>query len=58
MLAVLDVGAGKVVGECRPTRTGDDFLDFIKKAVKPHTDKEVHVVLDNLPARATPGVMT
>jgi transposase len=57
LLAALDVGTGMVFGECCPTRTGDDFLDFIKKAVKPHGDKEIHVVLDNLSTHTTPDVM-
>lgn len=57
LLAALNVGTGEVFGECRPTRTGDDFLDFIKKAVKPHQDKEIHIVLDNLSTHTTPDVM-
>jgi transposase len=57
LLAALEVGTGKVFGECRPTRTGDDFLEFIKKAVKPHKGKEIHVILDNLSTHTTPDVM-
>ena len=56
LFAALNVGTGNVFGECRPTRTGDDFLSFIKKAVKPHGDKEIHIVLDNLSTHATPDV--
>src|SRR5205823_5310519 len=48
LFAALNVGTGEVLGECRPSRAGDNFLAFLKKAVKPHTGKEVHVVLDNL----------
>jgi transposase len=32
------------------------FLAFIKRAVKPHAGKEVHVVLDNLSTHDTPEV--
>jgi transposase len=33
------------------------FLAFLKKAVKPHQGKDVHVVLDNLSTHTTPEVM-
>jgi transposase len=45
-----------VFGECKPTRNGANFLDFLKKAVKPHTGADVHVVLDNLSTHTTPEV--
>ncbi|WP_157858574.1 transposase [Frankia casuarinae] len=45
LFATIEVGTGKVFGECRPTRTGDDFLEFVKKAVKPHNGKEIHIIL-------------
>jgi transposase len=56
LFAALNVGSGEVLGECKPTRNGTDFLDFLKKAVKPHADKEIHVVLDNLSTHTTPDV--
>jgi transposase len=56
LFAALNVGTGEVFGECRPSRDGDNFLAFLKKAVKPHVGKEVHVVLDNLSTHATPEV--
>src|SRR5689334_13763921 len=37
-------------------RTGRQFLAFIKKAVKSHAGKEIHVVLDNLSTHDTPEV--
>lgn len=40
----------------RPTRDGAQFLDFLKKAVKPHAGKEIHVILDNLSTHTTPDV--
>ena len=58
LFAVLNVGTGEVFGECMPTRNGDDFLSFLKKAVKRHTGKEIHVVLDNLSTHTTPEVMS
>jgi transposase len=57
LFAALNVGTGEVLGECKPTRNGEDFLTFLKKAVKPHTGKDVHVVLDNLSTHTTPEVM-
>jgi transposase len=56
LFAALNVGTGEVYGECKPTRNGADFLAFLKKAVKPHNGKEVHVVLDNLSTHSTPEV--
>ena len=56
LFAALNVGTGEVFGECTPTRNGHDFLAFIKKAVKPHAGKEIHVVLDNLSTHTTPEV--
>jgi hypothetical protein len=36
LFAALNVETGEVFGECRPTRTGQDFLDFLNKAVQLH----------------------
>jgi len=59
LFAALNVGTGEVFGECKSARDGENFLAFLKKAVKPYIDKEVHVVLDNLSThttrRCTPG---
>lgn len=56
LFAALNVGTGEVFGECKPTRNGTDFLAFLKAAVKPHADQEVHVVLDNLSTHNTADV--
>ena len=56
LFASLNVGTGEVFGLCSSTRDGADFLGFRKKAVKPHADKDVHVVLDNLSTHNTPDV--
>jgi len=57
LFAALNVGTGEVFGECKSSRDGKNFLAFLKKAVKPHTGKEIHVVLDNLSTHTTPDVM-
>jgi transposase len=56
LFAALNVGTGEVTGECYPTRDGANFLAFLKKAVKPHADQEIHVVLDNLSTHTTPDI--
>ncbi|MFF4094666.1 IS630 family transposase [Streptomyces sp. NPDC001834] len=56
LFAALNVTTGEVLGECRPNRNGATFLAFLKKAVKPHAGKEIHVVLDNLSTHTTPDV--
>ncbi len=56
LFAALDVGTGQVVADCYPRRTGAAFLAFIKKAVKVHAGKQIHVVLDNLSTHDTPDV--
>lgn len=56
LVAALNVGTGEVIGDCRPSRNGREFLAFLKKAVAAHPDTEVHVVLDNLSTHRTPDV--
>jgi transposase len=56
LFAALNVGTGEVLGECRPSRNGTEFLAFLTKAVTPHAGKPVHVVLDNLSTHTTPDV--
>jgi DDE superfamily endonuclease len=56
LFAALNVGTGDVTGECYPVRDGATFLAFLKKAVKPHAGKDIHVVLDNLSTHTTPDV--
>ena len=58
LFAALNVATGEVLGECRPSRDGVNFLAFLKKAVAPHRGKDVHVVLDNLSTHTTPEVVT
>jgi transposase len=56
LFAALDVATGQVVADCYPKRTGVEFLAFLKKAVKAHAGKQIHVVLDNLSTHTTPEV--
>ncbi|MGH3524391.1 MAG: IS630 family transposase [Mycobacterium sp.] len=56
LFAALDIGSGAVYGECHPARDGARFLAFLKSAVKPHADKRIHVILDNLSTHTTPEV--
>jgi transposase len=56
LFAALNVTAGEVIGQCRPSRDRAEFLAFLRKAVAPHRGREVHVVLDNLSTHTTPDV--
>jgi transposase len=56
LFAALDVATGTVTADCYPQRTGAEFLAFLRKAVKPHVGKDIHVVLDNLSTHYTPEV--
>jgi transposase len=56
LFAALNVGTGEVFGECKPTRDGADFLAFLRKAVRQHSDTDIHVVLDTLSTHTTPDV--
>jgi transposase len=56
LFAALDVATGQVTADCQPVRDGTQFLAFLRKAVKPHAGKEIHVVLDNLSTHSTPDV--
>ncbi|WP_275292328.1 IS630 family transposase [Amycolatopsis sp. La24] len=58
LFAALNVGTGEVFGECYPVRDGANFLAFLKRAVKPHAGKQIHVVLDNLSTHTTPAIQT
>ena len=57
LFAALNVGSGKVYGECRPTRDGAQFLDFLTRAVEPHAGNQIHIVVDNLSTHTTPEVV-
>lgn len=49
LLAGFNVATGEVIGECRDTRTEEDFVDFIDQLVTTHADREKYrFVVDNL----------
>src|SRR5690348_2242036 len=56
LFAALDTGTGEVFGDCYPRRSAVEFLDFMRRAVKPHAGKDIHVILDNLSTHDTPEV--
>ena len=56
LFAALNIATGEVTADCYPRRTGAEFLTFIRRAVKPHAGKQIHVVLDNLSTHDTPEV--
>lgn len=56
LFAALNVAIGQVTADCYPRRSGKGFLAFLKRAVKPHAGKQIHVVLDNLSTHTTPEV--
>jgi transposase len=56
LFAALNVATGEVAAECYPQRTAAEFLAFLRKAVKPHAGKQIHVVLDDLSTHDTPEV--
>lgn len=49
LLAGINVATGEVIGECRDTRTEEDFVEFIDQLVKGHRDRgKYRFVVDNL----------
>jgi hypothetical protein len=48
LLAAFNPHSGKVYGECRPTRTGEDLVEFMEKIAVMTRGLTVHVVWDNL----------
>src|SRR6478672_11149294 len=56
LFAALNTSTGHVTADCYPQRAGEDFLRFLRKAVRPHRGKQVHVVLDNPSTHDTPEV--
>lgn len=57
LFAALNVATGEVIARCKPQHRAQDFVAFLREiddAVE--TDREVHVVLDNLSAHKAPPV--
>jgi DDE superfamily endonuclease len=52
----LEIVSGQVLGNCRDSHTGRDFLAFLKSLEKEFPKGELHVVLDNSSTHKTPAV--
>ena len=58
LYAALEVGSGRVTGECSARHTGADFLRFLKRLHRQYRGRELHVILDNSSTHSTPAVKT
>ncbi len=56
LYAALEVGSGRVTGECSARHTGADFLRFVKRLARQYRGRELHVILDNSSTHSTPAV--
>jgi len=56
LYAALEVGSGRVTGECSPRHTGADFLRFLKRLARTYPRQDLHVILDNSSTHSTPAV--
>jgi len=56
LYAALEVGSGRVTGECSPRHTGADFLRFLKRLARQYPRQDLHVILDNSSTHSTPAV--
>jgi len=56
LYAALEVATGKVVGRCKDSHTGQDFLSFLKAVERTFRRGELHVILDNSSTHKTPDV--
>jgi transposase len=56
LYAALEVANGRVIGACRPTHTGADFLHFVKRLAHRYRGRELHCIVDNSSTHSTPAV--
>jgi transposase len=56
LFAALEVATGRVVGDCRDSHTGQDFLRFLRRLHRTFRKGELHVILDNSSTHKTPDV--
>lgn len=56
LYAALEIATGKVVGRCKDSHTGQDFLSFLKAVERTFRRGELHVILDNSSTHKTPDV--
>jgi transposase len=57
LYAAMNIVSGTVMGECRATHTGADFLRFLQVLCRRRKRPDVHVVLDNSSSHKTPEVL-
>jgi hypothetical protein len=58
LFAALEVATGRVTHTLSDSHTGDDFLAFMKKVERQHSNRELHVILDNSSTHGTPDVQS
>ncbi len=56
LFAALEVHSGKVLGRCAPRHTGEEFVEFLDRAIGGYRRKTIHVILDNLSVHKSPIV--
>jgi hypothetical protein len=47
LYGALEIASGKVIGSCRPSANGTEFLEFLKSLPRRFRRKQLHVILDN-----------
>lgn len=55
LYAAMEIATGRVLGECRPRHTGEDFLQFLRRVARCYRG-ELHIILDNSSTHSTPAV--
>ena len=48
LFAALDTRTGEVMGRCFPRRRTKEFIAFLDEVAERHTDRKLHIILDNL----------
>jgi transposase len=56
LYAALEVATGRVVGACRATHTGADYLHFLKRVARRYRGRALHLIVDNSSTHSTPAV--
>lgn len=56
LYAALEVATGRVVGDCRDSHNGQDFLAFLDYLNRTFRRRQLHIILDNSSTHKTPEV--
>jgi transposase len=56
LYAALEIATGQILGTCKDSHTGADFLGFLKRLERTFPKGELHVILDNSSTHKTPDV--